>query len=233
MKDELHIWMASLKEAEDYSQRLLASLSEQEREKGGRLVKPEHCQRYLLAHGVLRDILSRYVDETPGAIRFGKHDHGKPYLLNSDLEFNLSHSGEQLVVAVSTKGPVGVDVELTQKNHEFDDIVYRFFAEQEQREYQLYKTEESRRQAFYRAWTRKEAYLKATGLGLSYPLNQFAVSLAPDEKHCLLHDKNDTNVRTKWTVLSFDVDAHYLASLAIEAPIENFQTYTWPFESSY
>jgi len=227
MKEQLHIWHALITDAEPSLDQLISTLSDEEISRGQRFINPKHSRYFLLAHAILRNVLSRYIDQAPEKIIFKKTQYGKPFLADSDLQFNLSHSNERVLVAVSMHHRVGIDVEFMQTNHRFDDLVQRFFSVEEQQEYALYTSEEAKRLAFYRGWTRKEAYLKATGLGLSFPLDQFAVSLEQSEKHALLRVKDDTSVRTKWTVLSYDVDADYLASLAIEASINDFQTHIW------
>lgn len=227
MKKNVDIWQAFVVDAIPNEDRLMQTLSEEEVARGNRFVNRKHAQHFLLAHAILRDVLSRYVSSAPGEIVFAKGEHGKPFLADKNLEFNLTHSNDCILIAVSPKERVGVDVEFMQKTHRFDELVDRFFSDEEKEEYVAYDSEEERRLAFYRGWTRKEAYLKAMGVGLSFPLDQFAVSLAPDEKHALLHVDGDKNVRTKWTLLSFEVDADYLASFAIESPAEDFKIHTW------
>ena len=174
-------------------------------------------------------MLSRYINQSAADIVFAKGTYGKPYLAGFDLRFNLTHSNECVLVAVTSENEVGIDVEFLEQEHRFDDLVKRFFSHEEQQEYLLCDSDEERRLAFYRGWTRKEAYLKAVGLGLSYPLDQFAVSLARDETHALLRVEDSHIVRAQWTVFSFDVDETYLASLAIDVPVDNLQTYRWSF----
>lgn len=232
MKHEVEIWQAWVEDAKPFIKPLTAFLSQEEKARGRRLVNPEHSQRFFLAHAILRDVLSHYIALTPDAIHFSKGAHGKPYIKDSDFQFNLTHSNECVLVAVTQGMEVGIDVEFLEKTHRFDDLIQRFFSQEEQQEYHLYTSEAERRLAFYRGWTRKEAYLKATGLGLSYPLNQFAVSLAPNDPHALLHVEGDTTVNQKWTLCSFNVNINYLASIAVKARVDNFQTFHWFFRTS-
>lgn len=233
MKNDLEIWQASTKLASQYADPLIATLTDKEISRGRRLIDPERCQRFLLAQAILRGVLSCYLNQPPESIVFERGEHGKPYLKNSSVRFNLTHSHEAVIVAVTDKGEVGVDVEYTARTHHFDALVKRFFSEEERAAYFSYTSEQERRIAFYRAWTRKEAYLKATGLGLSYPLNQFTVSLVDNEQHSLLSVEDDKTVRTKWTLFSFNLETDYLASVAIEAMINSTQTYIWSFDRSY
>lgn len=232
MTCKLDIWQASILDAMPHFETLVASLSEEEKARGERFVNPEHSRRFLLAQAILRDVLSRYLEQSPDSLIFKRTEHGKPFLENHRLKFNLSHSCDRVLVGLSTESEVGVDIEYTQNLHRFDELIERFFSPSEYEAFLSYSSEEEQRFAFYRGWTRKEAYLKAIGLGLSFPLNEFVVSLAPNEMHALLSVKDDRSVRSKWTVFSFDVDDDYLASVATEAVIDNWQTSKWSFDAA-
>jgi 4'-phosphopantetheinyl transferase len=229
MHDEIQVWQANIADAEPFARQLIATLSAQERARGARFIQPEHQQQFLLAHAILRDVLSRHLDRLPEAIRYKKTSHGKPYIDDAALQFNLSHSQDCVVVAVSREHELGVDVENTQREVDCDALVKRFFSAEENDEYLSYSTPEARRLAFYRGWTRKEAYVKAIGLGLSYPLSNFSVSLLPDERRALYNVEGDASVADKWTVISMDLGGNYLSSLAVAASVVNLKTYQWSF----
>lgn len=101
MKGEVHIWQAWMEDAKPYAEPLTALLADDEKARGARLLNPEHAQRFLLAHAILRDVLSHYINLAPEAIDFKKGPHGKPYLDDFDLQFNLTHSNECVLVAVT------------------------------------------------------------------------------------------------------------------------------------
>lgn len=127
-------------------------------------------QRFLIARAALRDILARYLQKTPNNIHFQYNDYGKPYLQCQSLHFNVSHSLNCILYAVSKTNPVGIDVEHCAKNIEYLSVAKQFFQKTEYRKL-LDLPEKERVLYFYRCWTRKEAILKAMGTGLSFPLN--------------------------------------------------------------
>ncbi len=230
MRNELHIWQAWLNDARPHIGHLVTYLTRDEKLRGEQFINSEHRTRFLLAQAILRDVLSHYTHQAPQQMRLSRSSHGKPYLVDSDFTFNLTHSNECVLIAVTAEHEVGIDVEFLERSRHLDALVRRFFSKEEQRAYFSYTSAAERRLAFYRGWTRKEAYLKAIGLGLSYPLHQFTVSLAPDEQHALLQvDHSDQSIRSKWTVFSFSVNNHYLASVAVKASIEKLRTHHWSF----
>jgi 4'-phosphopantetheinyl transferase len=141
-----------------------------------RFVREEDRRQFLLSHGALRLILAAATGLAPGAVAYGRSERGKPYLVGGELAFNLSHAGNCVLVAVTAGSPVGVDVEPLRALSDADGLVERFFATEE---IQAYRTcpGDRRTEAFFTFWTRKEAYVKALGGGLSIPLGAFAVSL--------------------------------------------------------
>lgn len=133
-------------------------------------------KRFVLGHAALRIILAAQARTTPARITYRFNAHGKPSLALGGPEFNLSHAGDCILVAVSANVPVGVDVEPVRTLLDADALVERFFAPEERRAY-LACAEPDRARAFFTLWTRKEAYAKALGLGLGLAFDSFAVSL--------------------------------------------------------
>ena len=136
----------------------------------------------------------------------------------------MTHSEDVALYVITSNTEVGIDVEYLKRMHDMDALVKRFFSKRENKEYQSFIGVE-RRLAFYRAWTRKEAYLKATGQGLSYPLDHFDVSLAADGMRCLLRINDSDEEASAWTVFSFEPFQDYLASIALKAPLDELTTY--------
>ncbi len=225
---QLSIWRATLSDWFPQLDKITACLTAEERNQGNRLIRPLHQQRFLLSHAILRWILSRYLEQSPDTISFEKGAHGKPYVEGRSIQFNMTHSNDLALYAISAEMEVGIDVEYIEHPRRSDALVKRFFSKQEHEEYQGFP-EDERGLAFYRAWTRKEAYLKATGLGLSYPLDRFDVSLAPAGDHCLLHVEDQNEVIRDWTLFSRQFEKNYLYSIAIKAPVDKLLTYTWNF----
>lgn len=227
--DKVDIWNVSIFAAKPYLNEFFPMLSEEEKERGDRLLNPEHRLRFLLSHGVLRSILSDYLNQLPATISFTKGEHGKPYIAFSGLHFNMSHSLDRVLIAVSWNKEIGVDVENVGRDHSFDQLVARFFAKKEQDQYFSYSSPEERRLAFYRGWTRKEAYLKAIGAGLSHPLEDFVVSLDPGELHGLLEVRGDAISRSQWILSSVEINSDYIAAIAVNDPSACIRTRLWSF----
>lgn len=165
--------------------RLNATLSPEERERAARFHFPLHRQHFIACRGMLREILSGYLEMAPAEVRFSYNSYGKPATEGSTVRFNVSHSGGWALFAVTEAREVGIDIERIDPRAAQDQIPERFFSPWEVAQLRsLPATQQT--DAFFRCWTRKEAYIKARGLGLSLPLNSFDVTLAPGEPAALL-----------------------------------------------
>lgn len=159
-------------------------LSGAERERARRRVSMEDRQMFVLSHGFLRSVLSRYAAMAPQDWVFSVSAHGKPGIANpahgGSLQFNLSHTRGAVAVAVARGASLGVDIEQVRQDPEAVSLAQRFFSAREAADV-CRGTLSERSSTFYRYWTLKEAYLKARGEGLSVPLDQFGfVFQAPD-----------------------------------------------------
>ena len=157
--DELHLWKIDLSTAE-----LPGILNQQEQQRVDRLIVAEKKQQFSQARNALRHILSRYLNEHPAELVFEYGAEGKPYLKVGRVHFNLSHSNNWAVLAVTSAGPVGVDLEHTGKSISRQALVERFFNPEEKRSFAAASVARRNRQ-FFRLWTRKESLLKLSGLG--------------------------------------------------------------------
>jgi 4'-phosphopantetheinyl transferase len=187
--DELHIWRASLDQAAPVVSSLARLLSPEERERAARFLRDRLRDRYVVARGLLRTLLGRYVAAPPEHLEFSYGEHGKPYLTGEGPRFNLSHSGPVALFAFSSSAEVGVDVELVERSVTLD-IAERFFSPSEVQSLRAVPGP-LQPHAFLACWTRKEAFIKARGDGLTLPLNSFDVTLAPGAPAALL--------RTAWS----------------------------------
>jgi 4'-phosphopantetheinyl transferase len=179
---DLHLWRASLDcDAPVYS-RLQTTLSPDEIARADRFVFLADRNRFVAARGILRELLGTYLMLPPANLKFRYGNHGKPALdanaPDSTLQFNLSHSGDLAIYAFSRGRELGVDVEQIRPQLASEDVARRYFASSEVAELQALPPN-SRPEAFFLCWTRKEAYVKAHGAGLSLPLDSFTVSLTP------------------------------------------------------
>jgi 4'-phosphopantetheinyl transferase len=175
---DVHIWEMDLQQTEEQIQKLSQYLNDREHQRAAKFINPLHRDRWTVARGSLRQILSQYVDLTPEQIVFSYGAQGKPEIEGNPIQFNLSHSHDRAVCAISAKYPVGIDLEYI---HPIDaaGLVDRFFSRSEQAIFHALPVSQQQA-AFFHAWTQKEAYLKACGTGLSTPLDRIEVSIDPD-----------------------------------------------------
>jgi 4'-phosphopantetheinyl transferase len=180
-------------------------------------------RRYVYGRGLLRWLLGAYLDLDPARVQFVCSAHGKPELAPALVEnlakrrlhFNLSHSGSRVLLAFAWERHIGVDVEQVRHDIEVEQIAGRFFSRAEQDALQSLESA-SRIPAFFRCWTRKEAYVKAKGQGLALPLDQFDVSLLPGEPAALLATRPDAGEATRWALHGLEAGPEYAAAVAVE-----------------
>ncbi len=220
LDQEVHIWGVSLLQSEKHLRDLRSTLSSEEHVRADRFKFPQHQRRFIVSQGYLRRILGRYLQQPPHSIVFERTGRGKPFLKNPhthDVRFNVSHSHELAVYAVIRGHEIGVDVEYVRPMPDAEQIATRFFSATEQQAL-LALPAEQRVSSFFRCWTRKEAFIKAIGEGLYYPLDQFSVSLPPDEPARLLNVQSDPQEADNWTLREFIPAPDYIATLAVRIP---------------
>jgi 4'-phosphopantetheinyl transferase len=217
----VHVWRVPL--ADPAAARALRPLlDDEERARADRFYREEHRVRFAVAHGWKRRILARYAGRPASSLRFVCGEHGKPSLAGDgagDLHFNLSHSGDLALVAVA-RTPVGVDVERWDAEVEHLELAERFFSPSERGALRaLAEDADAVVAGFFAAWSRKEAYLKATGHGISRGLHHFDVTLAPGVQARLLADRLDPAATARWVMHALDVAPGYSAALVAAAPV--------------
>ena len=215
-KDVIDVWHLEL--TEPHAERHL--LIESEAERADRIRIEEKRVQFTAGRALLRHILGSYVDANPSELRFAYGEHGKPALADHPhLVFNLSHSHDVGLLAVmhdSAAGAgVGVDVERQRSGRRFADLARRFFSPAES-DALLARPVADRPAAFYRAWTRKEAYLKAWGTGLSFPSNQFTITFGPGPTE-LLHTAMPGD-KTAWHFHTIPVPRDFAGALCYPGP---------------
>ena len=231
---EVHVWRTSLDRPSEEVEAFRRMLSSDELHRAERLVFPEHRRRYIVARGSLRSILARYLAVAPAAIRFEYGPHGKPqldtsYALAHPLYFNLAHSDELALYAVTGLGAIGIDVEQILPDYPSAQIAKRYFSAGEIEALGKLAPQEYA-EAFFRCWTRKEAFIKATGRGLTLPLDQFDVTLAPGEAPALLRTAWDPGEAAHWSLQKLEAGNGFTAALAVRG--HNFQMHCWAFALS-
>jgi 4'-phosphopantetheinyl transferase len=211
LKDsEVHIWKAHLDPAEDLFELCARLISDTERARAAAFCFDNDRRRWIMARGILRDLLGRYLKVPPQFVRIESQKNGKPYVIASPgLEFNLSHSAEIAVYAFCLKA-VGIDVEKKRLIPEAVELASRYFSSEEQL---LVKESDpaERSAAFLRCWSRKEALLKASGSGLSHLLTRFS----PSES------------APAWTIANVDVGEGYVAAVAMHPAFAYSKVRNW------
>jgi 4'-phosphopantetheinyl transferase len=205
--NEIHIYSLELDLDPALLDDLYDLLNPEERVRAARFRAPRHRNRFIARRGMLRQILSRYAGETPPRLQFVTNRYGKPALDRSSVRFNLSHSSGRALVAVTNDREVGVDLERIDAHFAIDQIPEQFFSRREVAALRALP-ESQQKDAFFRCWCRKEAYIKARGYGLSLPLDSFAVSVAPGEPAALLHGGSG------WSLQALDLGPGFAGAVA-------------------
>lgn len=219
---EVHVWRASLDPSASRLERLARTLAPDELERAARLHFAADRDRFVIARGALRAILARYLDEAPERLRFRYGPYGKPALAGSAgdaggaaLRFNASHSGRLAIYTVSRGREVGVDVERVRPTVAWRPIVERMFTPRERAALEAVPPGAAI-ETFFAYWTRKEAYAKARGEGLSLPLACIDVTAAPGESWGRVRVAGDPGESSRWRLEPLVPGAGYLAALAVE-----------------
>ncbi|MEE8583757.1 MAG: 4'-phosphopantetheinyl transferase superfamily protein [Acidobacteriota bacterium] len=218
LPNEIHIWSLDVQRPATVVAKMRGLLAAQECQRADRFRFDKHRRRHIVRSGVLRLLLSGYTGQSPQGIRFCHGPKGKPSLApgsaRPQLHFNLSHSEELAVYAFTLAGPTGIDVEFLRPMPDAASIAERFFSAREHEE--LIQLPDSLvREGFFNCWTRKEAYLKATGDGLSKPLDQFDVTLIPGQPARMLLLDGDAQEAARWSYHHFVPAPEYIGALAI------------------
>ena len=226
-EDEVHIWRASLDLDEYFQSSFLKVLSPDEKYRAQKFRFAKDNRNFIAARGILRSLLGKYLKISPAEISFQYSKFGKPGIAdNNSLQFNISHSQNIALFAFTKKFPVGVDVELVNHDIEVKDIATKFFSANEVSNL-LALPEKQQALGFFNCWTRKEAFIKAVGEGLSFPLNQFEVSLEPDKPAKLLATHWDANAVSKWALYSMSPAPNFVGSVVIEGVVKQVNFWNW------
>jgi 4'-phosphopantetheinyl transferase len=213
----VHVWRIALNQEDERVDRFRRTLEAGELERARRFHFEKHRRHFIVARGFLRSVVARYLDSEPGTLRFEYGAYGKPAIEGGHtLRFNLSHSNEVALLAVSLDAELGVDVEHIRADFASEDIAQRYFSRAEVKAFNALPPEE-RVAAFFRCWTRKEAYIKAIGKGLSQALDAFDVTLAPEIAPALLRAEDDD--ASRWWMGDVEVGEGYAGAMIVERPV--------------
>lgn len=216
LQREVHVWFAR-PELVTESARYCALLSAQEAARYRRFHFPDDAHRYLVAHALVRTVLSRYADIAPSAWRFSHGEHGRPEISNPNvptLRFNLTHTTGLVGCVVTLDNDCGIDVETIVERHHPLQVARRMFSETEYRRLQELNGREHL-EYFFKQWTLREAYVKARGIGISFPTRKLCFDIADEtnirvEFHPELGDRNEN-----WQLALLRLTPRHIAAVAI------------------
>jgi 4'-phosphopantetheinyl transferase len=253
VSDAVHIWQVSTDQSPSIVEYYRGFLSEDEKEQAARFRFPEHRRRFILTHAVLRDILAGCLSVKnekvePGDILFRIGTFGKPeicgiggprYQTNDNrrsvdlpikgVHFNTSSTQDLAIIAVTKNRQVGVDVEWIRPVSEMDEIISTRFSNFES-SWLLTLPPEKRVVAFFECWCRKEAYLKAIGVGFSKPLNGFSVVSGSGEYLKFIDGETASPEAKRWRIATIDIGQQHCAALAVENDFQKIETFKWQFK---
>jgi 4'-phosphopantetheinyl transferase len=213
--NEVHIWCAAIAQPEVA---YFSLLSPDERTRARHFRFERERRRFVVGRGILRTILGRYLNLPPEKLQFKYETSGKPALAGkTSLHFNLAHSGDLALYAFTRERELGIDLEEIHPVADVQQLVEQFFSPIERAELAALPPDRML-EAFFSGWTRKEAYLKARGIGLTYPLDQFSVSMASEKPAKLLSVRDGSEKLSRWSLRTLTPipASGYIATLAVE-----------------
>lgn len=217
-------WLVEVNDASGDLEPFTAFLSQAERERAAKFKFDKDRRLFVVAHAALRSILAGYLEVAPDSLQFDSGKNGKPVLAgtfaSSRVHFNLSHSHEMALLAVAQGRDVGVDVEYVKREFQFDDVAKRFFTPSEAAALHGLPPQ-LQRQAFFKCWTSKEAFLKAKGTGLSGKLDEVEITLSADQRVQI-----NASV-PNWSLIELNPGGDYEAALVVEGAPAPINCYRW------
>ena len=221
------MWRIEVDRGESQAPAIGPPLDAQEQERARRFHFDRDRNRFVICHVAMREILGAALGCAPGEIDYTYGPFGKPALADSrELEFNLSHTRGLALIALALGGPLGVDVEAVRRDDPPLDVADRFFSPAELRQLEA-TSPENKAMAFFRCWTRKEAFIKALGQGLQRDLQSFDVSLAAGDEARLMATRPDPAEAGLWSLANIDVGDPHAAALVTEGPFERLRCWQY------
>jgi 4'-phosphopantetheinyl transferase len=229
-ESDVHVWAALLAQSLRSLPALATLLSAFEREQAAKFRLEPHRNRFIAARGLLRNLLGCYLGMDPAGIEFGYGPQGKPFLAGElgdrEIHFNIAHSENLALFAFSRRARVGVDVERIQPIKDTAQLVARFCTARETARFRELSPIDQVA-AFFKLWTRKEAFLKATGEGITASLSQIEVSFLPSDPARLLALGGDVASAACWSLIDLSVASGWASALAIPAPAPKITCWQW------
>jgi 4'-phosphopantetheinyl transferase len=219
---DVHVWRVELNQPEPSLEKFRETLEEQELDRASRFHFEKHRRHFTAGRGVLRQLLSQYLGTKPEQLRLSYGAYGKPALngehKDSRLRFNMSHSHEVALFAFAEDRELGVDVEHIRTDFASEEVARRFFSRREVETFNALPRHDQVA-AFFKCWTRKEAFIKVIGKGLSQPLDKFDVTLGLPA--ALLWVSGDD--ASRWSLYDLEVGGDYAGALAVEGQVSRIR----------
>ena len=220
-KTDVHLWVIPLDIDPQEREKLVTLLSPEEKKRAEKFYFDRDRNRYIVARARLRTLLGQYLSVQPQRLIFGYNVFGKPFLVSpvfrETVQFNLSHSHDWGLIGITTAGPIGVDIEKIKSSIEADTIGKRFFAKGEV-EVLSAAPSSKKLDIFFSCWTRKEAFIKAIGKGLTFSLQDFEINPRPEEKYPKLQFlKPSAEGENLWKLFAFEPVDGFKAAVAVRS----------------
>ena len=219
-KGELHIWRYNVNEQDYGAEKTNPILSVEEREKATRFIQEHHAIKYVCNHRFIRNVLAAYLNCLAAEIKFSHTALGKPYIENSKLFFNLSHRNEYGLLAIFKDGEVGVDIEYIKDLQDVATFSSYSFSEQEKA--MIFRDNKTNPEILFTFWAFKEAYIKATGTGLSVDISKINLADFFDKEANVMPDDNKL-----WTLKRLNAEEGYKAAFATTGKVDKLIEFTY------
>lgn len=210
IQNAIEVWSIQLSDHIANLHAYRALLSPEEHTLAKKLILPADAEHAILSRGILRILLTNYLAVAPESIHLERNKNGKPFLKNTELEFNVSHSRDRMLVAITAGRAVGVDIEFHRENVQMNAISKRWFSPEEQT---FLQSSDKPTRTFFDIWSKKEAYIKALGLGIYFDLPSFTVPLDEEPGVPTLGKDNAYFFQT------LEIDPVYSAAVVSKAPV--------------
>ncbi|MFD1162101.1 4'-phosphopantetheinyl transferase family protein [Hwangdonia seohaensis] len=223
----IHTWVVNVNYVTPIIENLKHLIDMDEKQKASKFRFKKDQNIFIIARGALRFLSAFYLNMDAKEIEFKYGEYGKPeYNFDSDLKFNISHSGEIIVLSFVKNFEIGVDIEKIKDNFDVFEIASNFFSTLEIETLKKVP-KEKQVEYFYRCWTRKESFIKAKSVGLSFPLDSFSVCIHSDKKTELLETKWDAAEKHQWKLFTFSRQPDYLGAISIKGNIKTVEYFNF------
>ena len=224
---KIDVWVANIESFLNYIDFYRQLLSYDEETKASFFLRKEDEVKYIISHGILRCILSKYIHKHPKDLIFHTNAYGKPYTLEIlNLDFNISHSRNILIIGIARNAYVGVDVEFKDSNFVTASVLAQFLSESEKKQF-TFLPEKTHIDVFYRAWVCKEAFIKALGVGMHLDPKRICSEINPNKPPSILKIDQTVFDVPSWTFSYGLLDHNYAFSIASSNKKDNYFLYRY------